>query len=113
MADRTSWKFATSRRLVVALAALWTAGLLADGPAQEVRGEDWMFRRSYYSHERPPGEPPGYPLPRSRAAYRPAYVGQNPGFAIRGAHRFNTIYLRSGNSVDVTILREDWFNLRP
>ena len=72
-----------------------------------------MFRRSYYSHDVPAELESVYPRPASRSAYRPALVGTTPGFAIRGAHRFNRIYLNSGSSTDLTIIREDWHELTP
>lgn len=98
-------------RLLPAIAGLCIgAGVCA---SQNSAAADMMFRRSYYSHAIPPEMEPFSPRPVSRSAYRPALVGTTPGFAIRGAHRFNTIYLRSGLSTDVTIIREDWHELTP
>lgn len=74
---------------------------------------DWMFQRSYYSHDIPPELESRYPRPISRSAYRRAVLPLTPGFAVRHAHRYNRVYLRSGNSSDVTILRDDWFQVRP
>lgn len=74
---------------------------------------DWIFQRSYYSHDIPPELESRYPRPRSRSAYRRALVPLTPGIAFRHAHRFNRVYLRSGNSTDVTIYRDHWFQVRP
>jgi hypothetical protein len=75
--------------------------------------EDWMFRRSYYSHARPPEHIAQFPPPERRTAYRPAIAGVTPGFAIRGAYRYNRIQLGQGRNADVTIYRQDWFELEP
>ena len=76
--------------------------------------EGWMFRRSYFSHVAAgPEAPAAAAVPESRSAYRRAWAGTSPGFAARGAYRYNTIFLRSGNSVDVTVQREDWFEANP
>lgn len=82
--------------------------------AENVHADDWMFRRSYYSHV-VPGEPPppAESVPQIRSAYRSPYVGTQPGFAVRGVYRFNRISIWSGNSNDTTYLREGWFNTRP
>ncbi len=72
-----------------------------------------MFRRSYYSHHRPPEHFEQFPPPERSTAYRPAFVGVTPGFAIRGAYRFNRIQLGQGRNSDVTIYRQDWFELEP
>jgi hypothetical protein len=72
-----------------------------------------MFRRSYFSHEVPPDLAKTMPRPTSRSAYRRAMIHTSPGFAIRGGYRFNTIIMRSGNSTDVTVTRENWYNIRP
>lgn len=81
-------------------------------PASAV-AEDWMFRRSYHSHIRPPGHEIDSPLPESRSAYRTPVVRYHPGFSIRGGQRFNNYTLRSGSSTDWTIIRENWFEIRP
>ena len=94
---------------VFALAAV--ALLTAEAPA---RGNDWMFRRSYFSHAQPHDVPPHAEFyPGSRSAYRRPWVGTSPGFAARGGYRYNTLFLRSGNSVDFTVIRENWFEINP
>lgn len=98
------------RRLAVVVMALFIG--LPWG-AEPVQAGGWMFRRSYFSHALPPGAPVEYPLPNSRSAYRSAYVGNKPGFSVYGAYRINRIRIRSGNSVDTTILRENRFEIRP
>lgn len=73
----------------------------------------WMFEPSYYSHDLPPEVAAEHPRPVSRSAYRRAWAATQPGAAIRGAWRYNRVQVRSGNSVDTLIIREDWFNERP
>jgi hypothetical protein len=80
---------------------------------ESARAEDWMFRRSYYSHARPPEHLAQFPPPERRTAYRPAFAGVTPGFAIRGAYRYNRMQLGQGRNADVTIYRQDWFELEP
>ena len=72
-----------------------------------------MFRRSYFSHVPSADVKVDYPLPRSRSAYRRAWVAAHPGFSARGGYRINRIQLRSGSSVDTTVILEDWFEIRP
>lgn len=75
---------------------------------------DWMYRRSYFNDSASGGEPnPLVPDLRSRWAYRRPYLGTGFGFAARGGYRFNRIFLRSGQSTDLTVIREDWFDVRP
>jgi hypothetical protein len=102
----------TRTRVCLALIGL-TAGVVSLGSDTPAAAGELMFRRSYYTHDIPPELEEVYPRPASRSAYRPALVGTTPGFAIRGAHRFNRIFLRSGNSTDLTIIREDWYELTP
>lgn len=86
------------------------AGACSPSPAS---AEDWMFARSYFSHALPEGVVDDLPVPQSRSAYRRPYVGNRPGFSIRGGYRFNRVQLRSGNSFDTTVLRSDWFEVYP
>ena len=76
------------------------------------RAGDWRFQRSYFTHAIPKHLQHQYPLPESRSAYRPAVVGNLPGFSIQEGVRFNRIFLRSGNSTDLTIIREGWYRVR-
>lgn len=92
---------------VIAGAALIV--LAADAPAHAA---GWMFEPSYYSHALPPEVAAVYPQPESRSAYRRPWAATQPGAAIRGAWRYNRVQLRSGNSLDTLIIREDWFNER-
>ncbi len=82
-------------------------------PSAAANAGDWMFRRSYYSHDVPADKAANYPRPRSRSAYRRAVTGYGPGFAIRGGYRYNRIFMRSGRSTDLTVIREEWFDIRP
>ncbi len=81
--------------------------------ATEAQAEHWMYRRSYYSHQLPPEIQSQYPLPLSRTAYRPTFMRSGPGYNVRGGYRIKRFFLRSGNSTDMTIYREDWFDARP
>lgn len=75
---------------------------------QALDASDWMFRRSYFSHAAVPGQAGAQP--NSRSAYRQPFVGAHPRFAIRGGYRFNNVVIQSGNNVDRTIIRENWFD---
>ena len=92
---------------------LVVAGIGGLGESRAAFSEEWMFRPSYYSHA-PYGDP-AYAPPRfpHRSAYRPAYVGEGIGFSARGGWRYNTTFLQSGNSTDITVQREGWFEVRP
>jgi len=81
--------------------------------ASTVSAAGWMFRRSYYSHKVPAELEATYARPTSRSAYRRPYIRRNSGYSVRGGYRYNRIYLRSGNSSDLTVLREDWFQHSP
>jgi len=85
--------------------------LFSAGPVAAAGSEAGIFRRSYFSHALPPEVQARFLRRRSRSADRP--VGGGPGFAIRGVYRDNRTVLRSGLSTDVTISREDWFNISP
>lgn len=84
------------------------ASFLIGGPCA-APAQDWMFRPSYFSYPPDPAVDAAAPPIPPRSAYRRAFVGAGPGFAVRGGYRYNYIFLRSGNSVDVTVLREGWF----
>ncbi len=111
LTKRTMLTHLNKRPLAIAVAV---CGLLtvAATPSTADAG-DWMFRRSYYSHELPAGAKVDYPLPNSRSAYRRPWVAPSLGYSTRGAYRFNRMQLRSGNSVDTTIFYEGRFELRP
>ena len=76
------------------------------GLSKSAPAEDWMFRRSYYSHELPEGQPVNYPLPVSRSAYRVAHYRE--GFGISTGFRVNNYVIQNGNRVDRTFYREGW-----
>ena len=86
------------------------AVLSADG--RTAAAGDWRFRRSYFSHRTSPQMQAAYPPPRSRSAYRPAYVSQMPGFSFESGYRINRIQINVGNSSDTTIIREGWIWFR-
>jgi len=102
-----------SRKSVGALALGVFLVLAAAMPSSEAYGGGWMFQRSYYSHDIPPEKAADYPRPHSRSAYRRAITGYGPGVAVRGGYRYKRIYMRSGNSTDLTVIREDWFDVLP
>jgi hypothetical protein len=101
--------FSIKRFAVLACGVCWLSAM----PTAETRASEWMFRRSYYSHNLPPEYAAHFPRPRSLSAYRRPYVGTGPGFAVRGGYRINRVFLRSGNSTDTTILYESWFQFLP
>ncbi len=92
-----------------ALAAL----LVLFSAPSDVHASDWIYRRSYHSHDVPPEQSGFSSFPQSRSAYRRAYVNTTPGFAVRGGYRFNRILMRDGASTDLTVIRENWFQERP
>ena len=98
-----------SRAVLSAALSIWLVAFLID----TAWADGWMFRRSYFSHAPLRGEASPYALPESRSAYRHAWAGTSPGIAVRGGYRYNTTFLRSGNSVDVTVQREHWFEINP
>lgn len=95
---------------------LWVAlpmtVLMACAP-ERANAEDWMFKRSYFSHQLPPGVEPTYPLPESRSAYRPAYYRESFGFSIRSAYRVNNYVIQNGNRFDRTFYREGYVEVNP
>jgi hypothetical protein len=104
----------TRRQAAGILARLFvSAFLLCVLASDSADAGDWIYRRSYFSHDIPPEEAGFRSFPESRSAYRKAYVNTSPGFAVRGGYRFNRIYMRDGNSTDLTVIREDWFQVRP
>ena len=80
--------------------------------SSNANAENWAFKRSYYSHEIPQQIAHQFPRPVSRSAYR-LPIKSSQGIAIRGGYRYNHVYLRSGNSVDHTVLWEGWFGVQP
>ncbi len=105
-------QFVVRRSLSGILGGVCLSTLLI-GLGSETQGADWMFRRSYFSHEIPEELADKYPRPKSRSAYRRAFARNDTGFSIRGGYRINRIQLRSGTSTDITVIREDWFNVNP
>lgn len=87
----------------------WIFGMLLMGMwgmTSSASAEDWMFRRSYYSHVLPEGLPPNYPQPVSRSAYRIARYRE--GFGVSTGFRVNNYVIQNGNRVDHTFYREGW-----
>lgn len=73
--------------------------------------ENWMFNRSYYSHQLPPEVAARYPRPESRSAYRLPELATTPGFALKGSRRWNYVRMYNGSGYDTTILRSDTFDV--
>jgi hypothetical protein len=78
-----------------------------------VADDDWMYRRSYFSHTPTPGVQPTYPLPEPRSAYRPAYYREALGFSVRSAYRWNNYVLRNGPRTDRTLYQEGYIEFNP
>lgn len=94
-----------------AVAVLSIAWSLA--PSTAGADDEWMYRRSYFSHALPPGEAPTYPLPVQRSAHRPAYYREAFGFSVRSAYRINNYVIRSGNRTDRTLYQEGYIEFNP
>jgi hypothetical protein len=111
MKSRTR-KSAWSARLGVTL--LVTAGLSAFSASPAWGGDNWVFRRSYFSHVLPPEVQARYPVPESRSAYRLPLVDIYPGVSVQGVQRYNTIILGNGsNGTDYAIYRQFWMQVKP
>jgi hypothetical protein len=98
------------RVFVRCLFGIVCGALLSGGVA---RGDDWMFRPSYFTHAPAASQPRYITPPMYRSAYRPAVTGLTPGFAVRGGYRWNHITLGTGRFADVTILRGGFFEQQP
>ncbi|WP_291173244.1 hypothetical protein [Gimesia sp.] len=99
----------TATRLL--MLGILTATMSVSNGIQHAEADNWAFNRSYYSHDLPPEVAAQYPRPESRSAYRTPELATTPGFALRGARRWNYVRLYSGNSYDTTIYRSDTFNV--
>lgn len=97
---------ATVLALFGALVALCARPSLGDDSS-------WIYRRSYFSHNLPPSVQAQYPVPESRSAYRIPMVYESPGAGIQGVYRYNPIIMYDGRSSDVTVYRQNWFQLQP
>lgn len=95
---------------LVRLAACLALVMLVS-PLQTARANDWMFRRSYFSHQLPPGVAPNYPIPDSRSAYRTAYY--HHGFGVNSSYRINNYVIQNGSRIDRTIYQEGWLEFTP
>ncbi len=98
------------RRISWGLMALCGALLFAT-PA--VQAEDWMFKRSYFSHLPPEGTPQEAWLPRSRSAYRTAYYQELPSLSFRSELRINNRVIQVGPSTDRSIQAEGFIQIQP
>lgn len=100
---------AMPRRLVSPIFFLTGLVALATDSAP-IDAADWMFRRSYYSHDSAPGDLDDSP-PGSRLAYRDPWVGAHPHVAVRSGYRSNSFTINNGSSTDTTIFRENWYDV--
>ncbi len=99
-------------RRLICRTALWTL-LLGVVAVPTASADDWMYRRSYFSHWPAQGELPTHPLPESRSAYRPAYYREAHGFSVRSAYRINNFVLQNGPRTDRTIYQESYIEFEP
>jgi len=106
-------RLANTKRLVVKslMLAMLTGAMGLSFGNSRAEAEGWMFSRSYYSHDLPPEVAARYPRPESRSAYRLPQLATTPGFALKGARRWNYVRMFNGNSYDTTILRSDTFDV--
>src|SRR5262245_32205335 len=109
MLQTPAHRFSRKLRVILCGLGLAAAGLLPS----TAQAEDFLFRRSYYSHVANDGLDALAPIPTNRSAYRYPITSSGPGFAIRGGYRINRMVIQSGNSYDVTIFRQNWFEVTP
>ena len=100
-------KFCRISLFTLLVAGSW--GMVA--PVQAA--DEWMYKRSYFSHRLPEGVQDNHPVPESASAYRVAYYNETGGFAVRSAVRWNNYNLNVGGRSDHTLYREGWVEFRP
>lgn len=100
----------TSLRRAICTAA---ACLFIVTGSTSVHADDWMYRRSYYSHMPVDGRQPDHPLPDHRSAHRTAYYREAFGFSVRSAFRINNFVLQNGPRTDRTIYQESYIEFQP
>ncbi len=96
------------RRLSSSLLILTGLAWLGALAVSAVAG-DWMFRRSYYSHDAVSGDLDD--SPPSRSSSREPWVGAHPHVAVRSGYRSNSFMINNGSSTDTTIFRETWYDV--
>ena len=79
----------------------------------EVNAENWVFHRSYFSHQLSPEMAATAPMPVNRSAYRIPTKPYNTGGTVRWSWRSNRINLSSGSSHDTQVLWERSVEYRP
>jgi hypothetical protein len=109
MTSKTQQTRSSRSRIAGLMTCIVASFLLSSGAS----AEDWVFRPSFYSHAPNPALEAMAPRPLGRSAYRVPVIGAGPGFAIRGGYRINSMVLQSGQSVDMTIFRQGWFEATP
>ena len=87
------------------LTALLVFTVLSLTSLHESAAQDWMFRRSWFSHVPVEGSPV-FPTPPPQGAVRRAVPQLGPGFAVRSHYRWNVYRLQTGSSNDTTIYRQ-------
>lgn len=76
----------------------------------DARGEDWVFRRSYFSHDDSPGYRYGI-APQPRSAYRRSYWPSRPHGYVRSGFRINNVRIYNGSNNDIEYRREFWYDV--
>jgi hypothetical protein len=99
--------------LLLTLSVACVIGVMCCVDCRPAAAEDWMYRRSYFSHEPLPGVTVNHPVPDSRSAYREAYYRGSLGFSFRSAYRVNNYVIQNGNRFDRTLYREGYVEFDP
>ena len=81
--------------------------------ARPASAGSWLFQPSYFSRGVPAETRQHIPQLNGRSAYRRPYVQLNPGGSVRGGYRINRIQIQSGNSLDTTYIRENFYQFQP
>lgn len=93
-----------------AICGTWLAVMLLVCAASPAEADDWIFRRSYYSH----ADSPGYRLgvaPQPRSAYRRPYWPTRPHGFVRSGYRINNVRIYNGSNYDTEYRREYWYDV--
>lgn len=83
------------------------------GTTASVEASTWMFQPSYFSQGVPARTKAHIPSLNGRAAYRRPFVNLAPSGSVRGGYRFNRVQIQSGNSIDTTFIRENFYQFQP
>jgi hypothetical protein len=75
--------------------------------------EDWMYRRSYFSHVPVHPQAPVYPVPASRSAYRPAIDPAAHAIRFRSEWSWDQHIIQNGPRVERTWHQEGFLQFQP